>query len=76
MSTDQAQAAAQAVNGAAPAPDVPCDDCATPSEKAMGIFGLLFAVAVAAIAVDLITGGAVSRLAAGLFGGSGDNAGA
>ena len=80
MTTDQAQAQ-QAVNGAGPAPAAadgkpPCEDCATPGEKAMGAFGLLFAVAVAAIAIDLITGGAISRLAAGLFGGQGDNAGA
>lgn len=44
-----------------------CADCATASERAMGIAGLLFALALAGIAIDLISGGALSRLIGGVF---------
>lgn len=71
--TDPAQKAA--ANGQAPAApaaaaEVPCEDCASPSERVMGVIGLLFAAGLAAIAIDLISGGALSRLAAGVFAGS------
>ena len=69
-STDQAAAAA-ALNGQGAAPAAaagePCADCATPSERVMGLIGLAFAIGLAVIAVDLISGGAVSRFASGLF---------
>jgi hypothetical protein len=70
--TDQQQAAATAAasngQGPAPAAAAPCEDCATASERVMGIIGLIFAVGLAAIAIDLVSGGAVSRFAASLFG--------
>lgn len=57
--------------GPAPAPEE-CKECATASERVMGIAGLLFAVGLAAIAIDLITGGALSRLAVGVLGSAAD----
>jgi hypothetical protein len=66
----QAAATAAASNGQGPAPAAtggPCEDCATASERVMGIIGLLLAIGLAAIAIDLVSGGAVSRFAAGLF---------
>lgn len=65
-------AAPQTANGQAPAPER-CEDCATGSERVMGILGIVFAVGLLAIGLDLVTGGAVSRLAASLFGSEKDD---
>jgi len=70
--------AGAALNGstpAAPAAEAPCEDCATPSERVMGIIGLAFALGLGAIALDLITGGAISRAVTGAFGGGKDDGG-
>lgn len=74
-SATQEQAAANAAaNGQGPAPagtpaaaGEPCADCATGTERVMGLIGLAFAAGLALVAIDLLSGGAVSRLAAGLF---------
>lgn len=58
--------------GPAPGQEQECGECATSSERVMGIVGLVFAAAVAAIALDLLTGGKLSALAGGLLGGGGD----
>lgn len=78
--TEQAtQAPAASVNGSTPAAapaatEEGCVDCATSSERVMGVVGLVFAVGLAAIAFDLLTGGALSRAASGLVrGGEGDS---
>lgn len=74
--TKQAPADVAAANDQAPAPGgEECADCATPSERAMGIAGLLFALALAGIAVDLITGGALSRAIGGALGREGAEGG-
>lgn len=59
----QAPADTQSANGVAPAPatDQPCEDCASGSEKIMGIAGLAFALVLGFIAADLLKGGALSR---------------
>ena len=50
-------------NGKTPAPAEPDEAETVPaSERLMGLFGLAVAIGIALIAVDLITGGAVSRL--------------
>jgi hypothetical protein len=55
-------------NGAAtPAPEPETAATVPTSERIMGLFGLAVAIAIGAIAVDLATGGALARLAAGLF---------
>lgn len=61
--------AAASVNGAAAAA---ADDAETipVSERVMGVVGLLFAVGIAAVAIDLMTGGWLSAMFAG--GGSDD----
>lgn len=79
MTTQQdtgTKAPAASANGAGPAVTAEeCADCATTADRLMGILGLAFACALAAIGIDLITGGALSRLAAGLTGrGEGDEA--
>lgn len=60
---------------AAPAADgeAPCADCTPVSERLMGMLGLLFAAALGVIALDLLTGGWVSRMA-GRITSSGDQA--
>lgn len=57
-------ATAQSANGTAPLPAVeaPCEDCATGSERLMGILGIAAAVGLAFIGADLLTGGALSRM--------------
>lgn len=65
-----------AANGQAPASGgEECADCATASERAMGIAGLLFAAFLAGIAIDLISGGRLSRLIVGAFGREGGEGG-
>lgn len=51
---------------AAPEPETAADPVPA-SERLMGLFGLAVAIAIGAIALDLATGGALARLAAGLF---------
>jgi hypothetical protein len=61
--TQQTAAPAQAVNGSGPVPpEPPCDDCATGAERVMGVLGIAAAVGLAFIGVDLVTGGALSRI--------------
>lgn len=58
-----------------PAAAEECVDCTPASERLMGALGLLFAVALGVIALDLLTGGKLAALLpAG--DGSGDGAGA
>jgi hypothetical protein len=51
---------------AAPEPDAP-EATVPASERIMGLFGLAVAIAIGAIAIDLATGGALARFAAGLI---------
>jgi len=53
----------QAANGQAPAQasDAPCEDCTNTSERVMGILGVLAAVGLLFIGIDLVSGGALSR---------------
>lgn len=60
------------VNGSAPAQEEAPGEPAPAGERIVGIIGLAFALGLAAIAVDLLTGGAVSRLASSMFGGGDD----
>lgn len=66
--------AAQSANGTAPGTVIeePCEDCANPSERIMGLLGIGAALALAFIGVDLLTGGQLSRV---LFGRGDDAAG-
>lgn len=58
----QQQAPAQSANGTGPAPTAePCEDCATGSERLMGILGVAAALVLGFIGADLLTGGALSR---------------
>lgn len=60
-----ATAQAAAINGTAPAaPAEECEDCVTSGERALAVVGVLIGLGIAAIAIDLGTGGKVS----GLFG--------
>lgn len=69
--TEQATAAAAAsLNGSTPAapPGVEeCVECATNGERFMGGAGLLVGVIIAAIGIDLISGGALSRAVTGIL---------
>lgn len=59
----QAPAVTQSANGQATGPvEPPCEDCATASEKFMGLLGIAAAVGLAFIGIDLVTGGALSRV--------------
>lgn len=62
------------LNGQAPPAGAaqPCEDCASKTDRTMGIIALVAAAALAVIAIDLVTGGAVSR-ALGLGGGEDDS---
>ncbi len=51
----------QPVNGAAPAPAEAAEGGGA-AEKMMGLFGLAVAVGIAVIAIDLLSGGVISRL--------------
>jgi hypothetical protein len=42
------------------AAEQPCEDCATSGEKILGVLTIVFAVALALMAVDMITGGKVT----------------
>ena len=51
------------VNGTAPAPPAePCEDCATGGERALAIVAGAFGIFVLAMAIDMFTGGKLSRL--------------
>lgn len=77
MTTATETPAGGALNGAVPGAAPPPDNGegrATAGETLMGLLGIAFAVGLLAIGLDLVTGGAVSRL----FGAtepSGDSAG-
>lgn len=61
--TTTAEQAAQSANGAAPPPpDAPAAEQTSMGERIMGVIGLAFAIGLALIGLDLITGGAVARL--------------
>ena len=51
------------VNGTAPAADA--DETIPASERVMGAVGLAFAIGIALVALDLLTGGWLSALVAG-----------
>jgi len=58
----EAQAAKAAANGKpTAAPGEPCEDCATTGDRLLGLFGLAVACLIGAMAIDLLSGGAVSR---------------
>lgn len=69
----------QTVNGSAPAAAgqpagqepaaAPCEDCATAGERALAIVAGLFGLFVVGLAIDMFTGGAVSRTLGRLFAG-------
>jgi hypothetical protein len=70
--TGQETAPAQSVNGRAPVPDEPCEDCGTPlTDRLMGVFLIATAVFGVFIGVDLASGGALSRA---VFDRAGDDA--
>lgn len=58
MTDAQADATA---NGQAPKEE-PCEDCATNGEKLLAGVAFLFGLFVVAMAIDMFTGGAISRL--------------
>lgn len=65
MSTGTEQAAStQAANGQAPPPEPgpAAEPGITVGERLMGVIGLAFAIGLALIGLDLITGGAVARI--------------
>lgn len=65
--TSTSETTGQQVNGAGPAPAAAdTGDGPVPvSERVMGLFGFAFAIVLAGIALDLITGGWLSGLLAG-----------
>jgi hypothetical protein len=69
--TDTTEAPAQSVNGAAPAPaaEVPCEDCATGGERALAVVAGLFGLFIVGLAVDMFTGGGLSKLIGRALGG-------
>lgn len=68
--TQAPPATAQTANGQGPEAEAPCEDCASGSERFMGILGIAAAGFLAFVGIDLLTGGALSRT---LFG-RGDDA--
>ena len=68
MTTSTETAAAADMNGQGPPPAAGDGEAVTRSERVMGLVGIAFAVGLLMIGVDLATGGAVSRLFAGLAG--------
>lgn len=74
MTASTEQATGPALNGAGPAPDdSPAGEVTSIAERLMGVVGLAFAIGLALIGLDLMTGGAVARV---LTGGGRDAAGA
>lgn len=53
------QAETVSLNGTGPAPDPPCEDCASSGEKALAVVAVLFGLFIIAMAVDMFTGGKV-----------------
>jgi len=47
------------LNGSGPAPDQPCDDCATGGEKALAVLGVLFGIFLIVMAIDMFSGGKI-----------------
>jgi hypothetical protein len=64
MTATSAEQAASQVNGSGPPPsgEQPAEQPTTAGERIMGVIGLAFAIGLALIGLDLITGGAVARL--------------
>jgi hypothetical protein len=62
----------QSANGVAPAASAeqaPCEDCATGGERALAVVAGLFGLFIVGLAIDMFTGGGVSRLISRAFGG-------
>jgi hypothetical protein len=61
----------QTANGQAPAPaaEPPCEDCATNGERALAVVAGLFGLFIVGLAIDMFTGGGVSRLIGRVLGG-------
>ena len=45
------------VNGTAPQPAEPCEDCATNGEKTLAVLGALFGIFLIVMAFDIFSGG-------------------
>lgn len=64
--TETAADTAASLNGHAPAAglppeaDAPCEDCATGGEKGLAVLAGIFALFLAAMAIDMFTGGKLS----------------
>jgi hypothetical protein len=56
-------------NGQAPAAEPPCEDCATNGERALAVVAGLFGLFIVGLAIDMFTGGGVSRLIGRVLGG-------
>ena len=69
----ETQTVPPAVNGQAPAPGPQavddCVDCATGGERALAVVAGLFGLFIIGLAVDMFTGGRLSKILAGAFGG-------
>lgn len=61
MTETKPDAPPASANGAAPAPEEPCEDCATSGEKALAAVAFAFGLFVIAMAIDMFTGGALGR---------------
>jgi len=60
--TEHTAVTAEANGQAPPPPGEPAAEQTTMGERIMGLIGLAFAIGLALIGLDLITGGAVARL--------------
>jgi len=70
MTETTTQAPPQSANGVAPGPaEAPCEDCATGGERALAVVAGLFGLFIIGLAVDMFTGGRLSKILAGAFGG-------
>jgi hypothetical protein len=67
--TDTQAEAPPSVNGTAPAAPgpaaAPCEDCATSGERALAVVAGLFGLFIVGLAIDMFTGGRLSKLLAG-----------
>jgi hypothetical protein len=71
--TDTQAEAPPAVNGTAPQGQpagqepaaAPCEDCATSGERALAVVAGLFGLFIVGLAIDMFTGGRLSKLLAG-----------
>ena len=71
MTETTTQAPPQSANGVVPgAAEAPCEDCATGGERALAVVAGVFGLFIIGLAIDMFTGGGLSKILARAFGGT------